>query len=73
MVQLIQKKWLTLPQAARYCGVAYDTFKKWLRDNEGLRKIAYKPGDRLMFSEEELDAWWHTQSLGARSGDPDVT
>jgi excisionase family DNA binding protein len=68
MAQLIQKKLVSLPQAAFHFGVSDSTFKKWLRDNEGLRRIARKPGRRVLFVKDDLDIWWDAQILEARRG-----
>jgi excisionase family DNA binding protein len=58
---------ITMHQASKHFGVSYQTFRNWLRENETLRAIAYKPGSHILFRLEDLDAWFATQTLaGAR-------
>jgi hypothetical protein len=46
--------------------VSRGTFLTWLRDNNALRAIAYRPGKSYLFFTEELQAWLRSQAIGGR-------
>lgn len=56
---------LTTRDAAKYCGLAYQTLRNLLATNEGPKK--FKQGALNVFYPVDLDAW-----LATRVSDPEV-
>jgi len=46
-------RWLTLEEAAEYCGVKARTMRTWVETG---RVTHYKPSRRLLFLRDDLDA-----------------
>lgn len=53
--------WLSSREAAKHCGIHYDTFTKWVRE-EGLRHDGLV-GKRKRWSRERLDAYLRMRAV----------
>lgn len=53
--KLNTKKWLTLKEAAFYCGISYGTARNTYASWTGKGVNVYRPFGKPLFSAEELD------------------
>jgi len=51
---VIEKRWLSVEEAAAYLGISRDTVYKWIERNA---MPVYKVGRRWKFQAVEIDAW----------------
>lgn len=62
----MEKRWLSVEEAAAYLGISRDTVYKWI---ERKRMPAHKVGRLWKFQAEEIDAWVR-QGAGPNTSHP---